>query len=149
MVCLGNICRSPLAEGILSSLSNQKKIFVDSAGTSAYHVGELPDVRSIEIAKINGIDITNQRSRQFKIKDFDNFDLIYVMDKSNFKNLRKLARNNNDIIKIKLILNELYPTQNLDVPDPYYSGDNGFRDVFKMLKNSCEIIIYNINENKR
>ena len=141
MVCLGNICRSPLAEGILLHLDKANNFRVDSAGTSAYHVGELPDSRSIEIALINGIDITNQRSRAFKIADFDKFDIIYAMDKSNFENLSKLARNKTDKEKIKLILNEIYPNENRDVPDPYFGGDNGFVKVFSLLKDACEVII--------
>lgn len=141
MVCLGNICRSPLAEGILSHLDTSNKFIVDSAGTSAYHVGELPDVRSMEVAKANGIDISNQRSRQFKISDFDNFDVIYAMDNSNFKNLGKLARNNSDKHKIRLILNETHPNKNLDVPDPYFGGASGFENVYNMLNEACKVII--------
>jgi protein-tyrosine phosphatase len=145
MVCLGNICRSPLAEGILSHLDISNNFIVDSAGTSAYHMGELPDSRSIEIAQINGINISNQRSREFKISDFDYFDVIYAMDKSNFNNLLQLARNNSDKQKIKLILNEIHPNKNLDVPDPYYGGEDGFTKVFTMLKEACEVIISKYN----
>ena len=141
MVCLGNICRSPLAEGILSYLDKSNKFIVDSAGTSAYHVGELPDARSIEIANINGINITNQRSRAFKISDFEYFDIIYAMDKSNFDDLLQLARNNSDKQKIKLILNEIHLNKNLDVPDPYYGGEDGFANVYNMLKETCKVII--------
>ncbi|MCL4161241.1 UNVERIFIED_CONTAM: hypothetical protein GTU68_046549, partial [Idotea baltica] len=119
MVCLGNICRSPLAEGILRSKLPEENFTIDSAGTGNYHVGDLPDKRSIAVASKYGLDITNQRGRQFSTSDFDIFDLIYVMDNSNFKNIVKLARNENDIAKVKLILNEVYPNQNYDVPDPY------------------------------
>ena len=149
MVCLGNICRSPLAEGILSHLDKTNNFRIDSAGTSAYHVGELPDPRSIEIAHINGIDITNQRSRAFKIADFDKFDVIYAMDNSNLNNLQSFARNKSDKQKIKLILNEIYPNENRDVPDPYYGGDNGFINVFSMLNDACKIIIAKNNQNER
>ena len=96
MVCLGNICRSPLAEGILQSKVHPDTIQVDSAGTAAYHVGELPDSRSIEVARKYGIDLTNQRARKFTVKDFDTFDLIYAMDQSNHQNILALARNTND-----------------------------------------------------
>lgn len=140
MVCLGNICRSPLAEGILQSKINDDKIFVDSAGTGAYHIGNLPDKRSIDVAKKYGIDITNQRARKFTVKDFDNFDFIYVMDKSNYQNILMLARNKADEIKVQMILNETHPNQNSSVPDPYYGGNQGFENVYKMLDEACEII---------
>lgn len=140
MVCLGNICRSPLAEGILVSKVNDKNVFVDSAGTGAYHIGNLPDVRSIEVAKKYGIDITNQRARKFTVKDFDTFDYIYVMDESNYQNILMLARNIVDENKVQLILNESHPTKNLSVPDPYYGGNLGFENVYKMLDEACDII---------
>jgi protein-tyrosine phosphatase len=141
MVCLGNICRSPLAEGILKSKINPEKVVVDSAGTGGWHAGETPDPRSIETAKKNGIDITDQRARQFKISDFDTFDIIYVMDTSNEENVKKLARNEADKKKIKRILSELPNSKHTDVPDPYYGGITGFDDVFEMLDEVCEAIV--------
>ncbi len=140
MVCLGNICRSPLAEGILQSKINPDTIFVDSAGTGAYHIGNLPDERSIAVAKKYGIDITNQKARKFTVQDFDTFDVIYVMDESNLQNILMLARNNVDEKKVHLILNESHPTKNLSVPDPYYGGNQGFENVYKMLDEACTII---------
>jgi protein-tyrosine phosphatase len=140
MVCLGNICRSPLAEGILRSKVHKNEFFVDSAGTAAYHVGNLPDVRSIEIASKFGIDLTNQKARKFTVKDFDTFDVIYAMDDSNYLNILSLSRNNEDAQKVKMILNEAHPTKNLSVPDPYYGGTSGFEDVYKMLDEACELI---------
>lgn len=140
MVCLGNICRSPLAEGILRSKLSEDKFIIDSAGTGNYHVGDLPDKRSIAVASKYGLDITNQRGRQFTVSDFDVFDSIYVMDNSNFKNVVKLARNENDIAKVKIILNEVYPNQNYDVPDPYNDTTQGFENVFKMLDEATDII---------
>ena len=140
MVCLGNICRSPLAEGILKSKINSQNIFIDSAGTGAYHIGHLPDQRSIDVAKKYGIDITNQKARQITSDDFDEFDLIYAMDKSNFENILALARNEDDQKKVKLILNESNPNQNLEVPDPYFGGNDGFEKVYKMLDEACDII---------
>jgi len=145
MVCLGNICRSPLAHGILDSKLNTEDFEVDSAGTSNYHIGSLPDKRSIAVAKKNGLDITNQRGRQFKIEDFENFDYIYAMDKSNFSNIVKMARNPEDISKVKLILNESHPNKDLEVPDPYYGGDSGFDDVFTMLNEACNVIAKRLN----
>ncbi|WLD22807.1 low molecular weight protein-tyrosine-phosphatase [Flavobacterium dauae] len=140
MVCLGNICRSPLAEGILKSKLNAKNYFVDSAGTGAWHSGELPDKRSIAVAKKYGIDLTNQRARLFLVADFEKFDHIYVMDQNNYKNVCRLAPNNEAISKVQLILNEIHPDKNLEVPDPYYGGDNGFDDVYNMLNEACEQI---------
>lgn len=140
MVCLGNICRSPLAEGILASKLSGKNFFVDSAGTAGYHIGSQPDKRSIAIAKTKGVDITYQRARQFQAKDFDEFDFIYAMDSSNYKDILKLAPNKESKAKVKMILNELFPGENVDVPDPYYGSENGFSTVFDMLDQACEII---------
>lgn len=147
MVCLGNICRSPLAEGILKSKVYLHKTFVDSAGTGAYHVGEKPDPRSISIANIHGIDITNQKARQFSVKDFEKFDLIYVMDQSNYENVIALARNEDDKAKVKMILNEVFPDEDLDVPDPYNGGDFGFKNVYNMLDQACDVIAEKLNPN--
>ena len=144
MVCLGNICRSPLAEGILQSKVNSNTVSVDSAGTAAYHIGKLPDVRSIEVAEKYGIDITNQRARKFVVKDFDEFDIIFAMDDSNYENILSLARNNADEQKVRMILNETHPTKNLSVPDPYYGGDEGFENVYKMLVDACDTIAGNL-----
>jgi len=139
MVCLGNICRSPLAEGILKAKVDTDFIYVDSAGTSAFHRGELPDKRSIDIANKHGLDITNQKSRQFLATDFEIFDIIYVMDNSNKNNVLALAKNMDDRNKVKLILNESHPEKDLNVPDPYY--DNGFENVYQMLDKACTAIV--------
>ena len=139
MVCLGNICRSPLAEGILKSkLSNN--YIVDSAGTANYHVDSPPDTRSVAVARKHGLDISMLKGRQFIISDFDKFELIYVMDQSNFQNVIKLARNDQDVAKVKQILNEVNPNKNYEVPDPYYGGDNGFENVYQMLDEACSVI---------
>ena len=140
MVCLGNICRSPLAKGILQSKLNSNSAIIDSAGTAAYHTGNLPDIRSIKVASKNLIDISNQRARKFIIKDFDNFDVIFVMDEENYINIRSLSRNQSDLSKVKMILNEINPNLNESVPDPYYGGDQGFENVFKILDEACTII---------
>ena len=139
-VCLGNICRSPLAEGILKSKSFLNGMVVESAGTGNYHIGGPPDSRSIEIAKKNGLDISNQKARQFKTADFDEFDLIYAMDSSNYRNIVRKARNDLDTAKVHLILNELFPNEDLDVPDPYNGGEHGFKMVYDMLEQACEVI---------
>ena len=140
MVCLGNICRSPLAEGILKSKVDIQEIYVDSAGTGDYHIGDPPDDRSVAIAKKNNLDITVQRGRQFSVKDFDSFDQIYVMDMSNYKDVLALARTEEDKNKVSLILNEVFPGENVEVPDPYHGGQDGFHKVYTMLSEACEII---------
>lgn len=137
MVCLGNICRSPLAEGILQAKLPVDKFKVDSAGTGNWHSGEKPDKRSIETAKNHGIDISKQRARQFKVSDFENFDYIYAMDMSNYKNILALAPNEQAKEKVNLILNELFSNENVEVPDPYYGGLNGFEQVYQMLDDAC------------
>ena len=138
MVCLGNICRSPLAEGILKSKT--KNLKVDSAGTAGYHIGKKPDIRSIDIAKKHDIDLTSQRARQFSTRDFDDFDKIYVMDNDNYSKIISLARNQEDMDKVDLILNEIYPKEYKSVPDPYYGGDEGFQNIYNLLETSCEVI---------
>ncbi len=143
MVCLGNICRSPLAEGILQSKLDANFFSVDSAGTAAYHIGELPDLRSIAVAKKHGIDISNQKARKFDIKDFIEFDVIYAMDKENYQNICSLAKKDVDLRKVKMILNEINPSLNLSVPDPYYGGDDGFQNVYQLLDEACEKISKN------
>ncbi|MFD0975965.1 low molecular weight protein-tyrosine-phosphatase [Salinimicrobium gaetbulicola] len=146
MVCLGNICRSPLAEGILKSKVDSNKVIVDSAGTSNYHVGDLPDERSVSIAKKNSLDITYQRGRQFTTEDFDNFDLIFVMDMSNYRDVLSLARTEEDQNKVSLILNEIFPGENVEVPDPYHGGHDGFKRVYEMLNEACEVIARKIED---
>ena len=147
MVCLGNICRSPMAEGIMrKKLENHGlNYIVDSCGTANYHVGENPDARAIEKSKKYGINISSFIGRQFTSKDFDNFDVIYAMDTSNITNILRVARNADDKKKVKLILNEIYPEQNMSVPDPYYGGDDGFENVYKLLDAACETICRKIN----
>ncbi len=140
MVCLGNICRSPLAEGILKSKVDPQKVQIDSAGTGHWHVGELPDKRSIAIGQKYDIDITDQRGRQFDPSDFEKYDTIYVMDNSNKEDLLALAKNDDHRAKVKLILEEIFPGENVDVPDPYFGGNEGFENVYRMLDEACEKI---------
>lgn len=142
MVCLGNICRSPLAEGILRSKvrSNGLDWEVDSAGTGSWHVGQGPDERSVAVAYKNGLDISQQRARQFHYPDFENFDIIYAMDSSNYNDIRRLAIDDSEREKVKLILNESAPGMNGNVPDPYWD-DDGFDKVYHMLDEACERIM--------
>lgn len=140
MVCLGNICRSPLAEGILRSKIDTSRVLVESAGTGGWHVGEQPDPRSIEIAEKYGIDISYQRGRKFSAYDFETYDHIFVMDNANYRDVMQLANSETERKKVRLIMDELFPGENVDVPDPYYGGHNGFDQVFKMLEEACAII---------
>ncbi len=140
MVCLGNICRSPMAEGLLASKLPKDLFFVDSAGTGNWHVGKQPDYRAIAVVKKNKLDISHQKGRHFKSTDLDTFDYIYVMDNSNYNDVLSLAKNEEQKSKVQLILNELFPGENVDVPDPYYGLQNGFDSVFAMLDKSCEVI---------
>lgn len=136
MVCLGNICRSPLAEGILKSKLPHTSFFIDSAGTSGFHSGEAPDPRSIEVARKNNIDISQQKSRLFRAYDLEVFDVIFVMDKSNLYDVLRYAQNEEERQKVKLILD--YPSAKVDeVPDPYYGGEDGFDYVFQLLDDAC------------
>jgi protein-tyrosine phosphatase len=143
VVCLGNICRSPLAEGILLHLVNEKNLLltIDSAGTSDYHIGEAPDARTTSNAKKHNIDLSPLRARQFIVEDFDLFDKIYVMDKSNLQNVLKLARHDEDKQKVDLFLNISHPNGNMEVPDPYFGGEAGFENVFQLVWNASEKLI--------
>ncbi len=141
MVCLGNICRSPLAEGILKAKIDTDKVQVDSAGTGGWHIGELPDSRSIDIAKKHGLDITDQRGKKFSAYDFETYDYIFVMDNSNYRDVIRMAKNDSEKQKVRLILDEIFPGENVDVPDPYYGGDHGFENVYQMLDQACEKIV--------
>lgn len=144
MVCLGNICRSPLAEGILKRKIEESNLdwTVDSAGTSSWHIGERPHKGSIDIAQKNGIDISNQKGRQFSVRDFDAFDLILAMDSENYQNIIGLAESESQKDKVKLMLNYAHPGSNMAVPDPYYTGD--FQEVYDLLELACTNFILEI-----
>ncbi|MBL4707624.1 MAG: low molecular weight phosphotyrosine protein phosphatase [Flavobacteriales bacterium] len=143
MVCLGNICRSPLAQGILEkkAADNKLSIEVDSAATSNYHIGDQADSRSISKAAEYEIDITNQRGRQIEKNDFQEFDRIFAMDVSNYNNILSLTNEKEEINKVELILNLTYPNDNMSVPDPYYGGEDGFENVYRLLDAACDVII--------
>lgn len=143
MVCLGNICRSPLAHGILETKIAQLKLNwqVDSAGTGGYHNGEPPHHLSQEVAKQNGIDISKQRARQFLAADMDLFDKIIVMDAANYNDVKRIAANKWQPQKVELLLNYLYPNQNKQVPDPWYGGKQDFIQVFQMIDKACDAFI--------
>lgn len=140
MVCLGNICRSPMAEGIMRQKIDKYKLNADvnSKGTANYHVGQTPDPRAIQTLKKYKIDISKHFGQQFSVADFDNYDFIYAMDESNLINLFALARNENDRAKVKLMLDESFPNQQKIVPDPYYGSLYDFEDTYKLIDQACE-----------
>lgn len=142
MVCLGNICRSPLAEGILRKKAAERGIDVeiDSAGTSNYHIGENPDKRSCANASSHGVDISKLQARQFLPEDFDKFDHILVMDSMNYSEVERQARNEKDMKKVDFILNFARPGKNMAVPDPYFGGEEGFETVYNLLDEACDKI---------
>jgi protein-tyrosine phosphatase len=145
MICLGNICRSPLAEGVLKHKIAKKELdwHIDSAGTGGWHAGELPDNRSIAIARKFNIDLTDQRARQFQKGDLDTFDLILTMDKSNYRDIQRFAKTDAQRAKIHLIMNFSRPDSDLEVPDPYY--DNRFQLVYDLLDEACEAVVDKYN----
>ena len=145
MVCLGNICRSPLAEGILRSKVDSEIVVVDSAGTAGYHIGSKPDPRSISVANKYGIDISRQRCRIFTKRDFHDFDLIYAMDRNNFEDIVAMADEPKQRQKVKLLLEEVN-LEYREVPDPYYGGEQGFEMVFEMISAACDVIARRFSE---
>lgn len=143
-VCLGNICRSPLAEGIMQHYIQQHNLplIVDSAAIAPYHIGEHPDKRTIKNALKHRINIAHLVARQFQINDFYDFDKIYVMDSSHHKHLRQLAPNQKLFAqKVDYLMNVLYPNQNIEIPDPYYGTEQDFEQVFQMIHSACLKIV--------
>ncbi|MEP6748375.1 MAG: low molecular weight protein-tyrosine-phosphatase [Bacteroidota bacterium] len=152
MVCLGNICRSPLAEGILQDKAWKAGLqwSVESAGTNGYHTGEAPHRLSQKVALQHGIDISQQHARQFTVSDFENFDTIYAMAEEVKDEMKWITKNKYDGRKVELLMNELYPGKNIDVPDPWYGPEPGYHAVYKMIDEACEKIIeHHTNKNKK
>lgn len=143
MVCLGNICRSPLAEGILQKKADELSLSwqIDSAGTNGYHVGEAPHRLSQKVAQLNNVDISSQRARRFTADDFSNFDKIYAMADDVIDEMKRIAKNKFDATKVELLMNEIYPGKNLDIPDPWYGPEPGYHEVFEMIDKACDTII--------
>ena len=148
MVCLGNICRSPMAEGILRKkiLDRGLKVTVDSAGTGAWHAGENPDKRAIHAARKSGVDISKLIARKFSRNDFDEFDYIYVMDHNNMRDVLSVARTDKDSGKVKLLLSLIDHHGSLEVPDPWYGEDDDFDHVFKMMDKACDAIVRDLEK---
>ncbi|MCX2719361.1 low molecular weight protein-tyrosine-phosphatase [Lentiprolixibacter aurantiacus] len=145
MVCLGNICRSPLAEGILRSKIDTSIVEVDSAGTAGYHIGNPPDPRSVAVARKYQIDISGQRCRRFVREDFERFDHIFVMDQSNYQDVIELAAESEHYEKVKLLLEEIEAGPS-EVPDPYYGGDSGFEYVFDLIDKACDALAIRLRQ---
>ena len=141
MVCLGNICRSPLAEGILRNKLDSEQFIIDSAGTGDWHVGNAPDNRSIKVARDNGIDISQLKGRQIAKSDFKKFDHIYVMDQNNLEDVLALASTDEERRKVIMILDTVFPGEKVDVPDPYNGMQEDFERVYEMLDQACEEIV--------
>lgn len=148
MVCLGNICRSPLAEGILQdrALKAGLQWSIESAGTNSYHTGDAPHQLSQKVAKLNGIDICQQRARKFAADDFEKFDKIYALAADVIDEMRSLAKNKFDVSKVDLLLNELYPGEDRDVPDPFYGAEPGYHKVYDLIEKACDAIIEKYGE---
>ena len=150
-VCLGNICRSPLAEGVFQNLvavrGLERHYEIDSAGTGAWHVGEKPDARSVAVARRNGVDLTS-RARQVDATDFTAFDYVIAMDGQNLSDLRALAWRHGGEARLHL-LREFDPEPgDHQVPDPYYGGPDGFDDVFAMVHRSCAALLAHLEEER-
>ncbi len=143
MVCLGNICRSPLAEGILREKLKQAGLSwqVDSAGTNGYHVGEAPHALSQKVARLHGIDISRQRARRFMATDFGEYDRIYAMAGDVLADMRRIGGSAFDPTKAGLLLNMLHPGENRDVPDPWYGAEPGYHEVYELIASACSTII--------
>lgn len=143
MVCLGNICRSPLAEGILQRKIEEAGLLweVDSAGTNGLHNGEKPHPLSQKVALQHGIDISRQRSRRLVKEDFERFDKIYAMAGDVVEEMEWIGKDKFNVKKVDLLLNELFPGQNRDVPDPWYGAEDGYHKVFSMIEKACEALV--------
>lgn len=148
MVCLGNICRSPLAEGILQDKVKKAGLdwVIESAGTHGYQVGIQPHKLSQKVALLNGINIGNQQCRQFRKEDITAFDRIFVMDDDNYDEVKSISKELWDESKVSLLLDELYPGESRNVPDPWYGGEKGYHEVFEMIDKACDKIIEKYGE---
>ena len=150
-VCMGNICRSPTAEGVfrhvVKQAGMQDKVMIDSAGTHAYHIGESPDKRSQAKAKEQGVDLSKQRARKALAEDFEHFDYIIAMDRSNYEDLKRLISNQEQAQKLSLFMDYADNWNNTEVPDPYYGGSNGFQEVFDMVTSASEGLLEHIQRN--
>ncbi len=143
MVCLGNICRSPLAEGILQDKAFKAGLTwsIESAGTNSYHSGEPPHLLSQKAARMKGIDISKQRARRFSAEDFKVYDKIYALAQDVLEDMKRIAGKEFENSKVDLLMNELYPGKNMDVPDPWYGPEPGYHEAFKLIERCCDKIL--------
>jgi protein-tyrosine phosphatase len=143
MVCLGNICRSPLAEAILQDKAREAGLDwqIDSAGTNGYHIGEAPHHLSQKVARQNGLDISRQRARKFTANDFQRFDKIYAMAGDVIDDMKSIAGSKYEPSKVDLLLNEVHPGHNEDVPDPWYGPEPGYHEVYKLISEAADRVI--------
>ncbi|HAH58195.1 MAG: low molecular weight phosphotyrosine protein phosphatase [Lentimicrobiaceae bacterium] len=151
MVCLGNICRSPLAEGVMRKKLAENNIqgLVDSCGFEAFHVGDAPDPRAIKVARENGLDISNLKARLFEKQDFDAFDHIFVMDSGNYRDVYRAARNQTDMEKVDYLMNLVYPGKNIPIPDPYMGDMEDFRETLHMSMQAADAMIMKIKKQEK
>lgn len=143
MVCLGNICRSPLAEAVLQQKAIEAGLdwAVESAGTNSYHIGEPPHPLSQKVATMNGIDISSQRARRFIAADIEAYDKVYALAGDVLDDIRSISKNKFDASKVDLLMNELHPGKDMDVPDPYYGPEKGYHEVYDMIDEVCNVIV--------
>lgn len=151
MVCLGNICRSPLAEGILRDRAGSAGLDweIDSAGTNGYHVGEAPHPLSQKVARAHRVDISCQRARRFTAADFQRFDKIYAMADDVVDDMRRIAGRQYDASKVELLMNEVHPGRNEDVPDPWYGPEPGYHEVYALLAAAADKIVARYGNHKQ
>lgn len=149
-ICLGNICRSPIAEGVMKKLTKENNLDweINSASTNTYHTGERPHKSSQKVCKANGIDISNQRAQRITKADMLYYDKIYVMAKDVEDEMKQIVKHHYDATKVSLFLDALYPDQHMDVPDPWYGTEDGFYPVYDLIYQGCEAIIQNIAPKK-
>lgn len=147
-VCLGNICRSPMAEGILKKICAERGLSwtIESFGVEQYHVGENADTRAQRICGQHEVDISKHIARKFSRDDFKRFDIIYPMATDVNDDLRRISRNSSDLPKIKLFMDEMYPEKHLSVPDPWYGGEEGFEEVFDLVEEGCDKIADHLSQ---
>ncbi len=149
MVCLGNICRSPIAEGVLRLKVKQHGLnwVVESAGTESYHIGEAPHHFSQKICRVHGIDISEFRAAKFTAEDFGRYDMIYAFADDVYREIKRIGGGKADMSRVQYFLNELHAGSNASVPDPYYGAEEGYKTVYDLIDKTCDAVIKKYKEN--